>query len=487
MPPVKRRKTAPAAACYRAWRSQPAPALREAAWRRLDALTERHLQSVWYDPQFRPASLTTCGGERVSVLSAGRWNLSAGPDFLDACLVVGPERRTLRGDVELHIHPEDWTHHAHARDPLYRGVIAHVTYWPGRLPDNLLPAGAIQLALKPVLDADPDFYFECIDVTAYPYAVPARDGVGPAPPLAGYTPEAATALLAAAGEERLRLKAESMRAHLERVGPRQALFEGLLAALGYQHNRGAGRRLARIITIDRLEEEAAGRPLSAYALLLGVAGLMPNPKTDTWDAETRRFVRSLWDVWWKMQSRWEGQCLPRQAWRLAGIRPQNHPVRRLAAAAALFTATPPLEQALRQAEDAPPDVWIARAAALMSADDAIPYWKHRLAIGGKRRDQPVALLGAARQATIIANVLVPFLAASGGRTQPLLAVIPPEDMNQIHRQTAHLVFGPNFNPTLAHRGLQQQGLLQLFHDFCLTNRLDALAEAADDWRQAPTA
>ena len=475
---VKRRKPAdtlirsfPAATTYTIHIARARPAVREPS--HAFPFTERHLQAVWFDPQYRPAHLTTADGEVISVTHPGRWNLEAGPDFLDASLVVGPDRRTLRGDVEVHIHPTDWEHHAHGNDPLYRRVIAHACYWPGRLPENTLPRAAVQIALKPALEADPTFFFENIDVTAYPYAVPPPAHPHNPPPLANLPAADCTAFLAAAGQERLRRKSATISDLIAREGLGQPIFEGVLTALGYQHNRGACRRLARLITLDRLREESQGNADAAYALLLGVAGLMPRTADPQWDPNTRRFIRTLWDAWWKMQSRWESRRLPKTAWRLAGLRPQNHPARRLAAAASLFSTPTPLHEQLVKLPTKNPARWLDAVQSLLDA--TMPYWSLRLAIGGKRTTAPVALLGAPRKSAIILNVLLPYLAANHIDVHHLLNVIPSEDSNQLLRQTAHQLFGPDHNPAIYAGGLQQQGLLQLFHDFCLPNRLPDLS------------
>ena len=62
---------------------------------------ERHLQCVWADASWRPSLLYTGDGEPVVVENPGRWNLEAGPDFLDAALVIGEEQRRVSGDVEI--------------------------------------------------------------------------------------------------------------------------------------------------------------------------------------------------------------------------------------------------------------------------------------------------------------------------------------------------------------------------------------------------
>jgi hypothetical protein len=97
-------------------------------------------------------------------------------------------------------------------------------------------------------------------------------------------------------------------------------------------------------------------------------------------------------------------------------------------------------------------------------------------------------MGTQRIAAIVSNVIVPFLAALGNRQvmhPALLSRLPPEEDNQIIRQTAHNLLGPDHNPDLYRSSLRQQGLIQIFHDFCLTDRsrcencalLKSLAEA----------
>jgi hypothetical protein len=51
------------------------------------------------------------------------------------------------------------------------------------------------------------------------------------------------------------------------------------------------RRLARLVPLESLRAEAAGDPLRAYALLLGVAGLLPDGAAARRDAPDRSAAR----------------------------------------------------------------------------------------------------------------------------------------------------------------------------------------------------
>ena len=95
-----------------------------------------------------------------------------------------------------------------------------------------------------------------------------------------------------------------------------------------------------------------------------------------------------------------------------------------------------------------------------------------LSLTGKPR-RPVALLGPARAAALAANAILPFLAA----TRPELAGqlcrgLPSETVSAPMRTMANRLFGRDHNPGALYSadGLRQQGLLQIFADFCLNAR-----------------
>lgn len=433
--------------------------------------SERHLQCVWFDPALRPPDLHTSDEERVLVESPGVWDLEAGPDFLGAALRVGAGRRRIEGDVEIHVHPRDWQQHGHAEDPRYSKVRVHVTYFPGDIDRALFPPGTIHIALKDRLQADPFFSFDTIDLTAYPHAL-RTEHTPCARILASWSPERRTHLLEAAGEERLRRKAERLSTAIHEKGPDQVLYEEILCALGYKHNKVPFRYLAEAVPLELLRKHSAGDRDNAYAILLGVANLLPKRTSKRWDNETRAFVRRLWDTWWKQKELWDSRLLSADRWRLSGLRPANQPIRRLMGAACLFTEEDPLSRRLVDLAAQCPEDFVRSAQALLTGSSDT-YWDRRLSLCGKVRATSVALIGPSRASAIIANVLIPFLAALGEDAPfhgGILCRLPAEGDNAIVRQSAHTLFGPDHSAKLYRSGLRRQGLLQIFHDFCLNDR-----------------
>jgi len=458
----------PHSAHYRAITQTKALLVREtAAEEDCFPFSERHLQCVWADEKLRPSPLYTSGGEPVTIAHPGQWNLESGPDFLNAVLLIGAEKRRIQGDVEIHVHPKDWQRHGHTRDTRYGALAAHVTYFSGAA--TQLPPKTVQIALQPALKKAPFFSFENIDLTAYPFLPFSAHAHPCAMRLAQYTQEQRIHLMEAAGEERLRLKTNRMAQAITEQGAEQALYEEMMAAMGYKPNRAVGRQLARILPLDALREEAASQPFTAYAVLAGVAGLLPEKIAPALHADARRFVRQLWDEWWKHQSAGDHARLSRADWQLHTIRPVNHPLRRLAIMADLFIGNTPL-MPLLNTPGKDPVKWMQRIQKHLSQPASITFWQHRIGLNSKTHPTPVALLGPDRIAAILANVIVPWIAATGGNVSTLLPLLPPEEKNAVTRQTAQLLFGHDHNPRHYRTGLCMQGLMQIFQDFCLPAR-----------------
>ncbi len=461
----------PRATCYQALLGSPDRGVRESVSRRKAfPYSERHLHCVWFDPGLRPSSLCTRAGERITVEQPGTWNQEAGPDFLGAVLRIGPAERRMAGDVEIHIHPSDWKAHGHAADPRYRNVRFHVTYFPGAAKDIETVPGAVHVVLKEVLAEHPGFSFEHIDLSAYPYAARA-DMPRCSTVLAAYTPDQRIHVLRAAGEERLRRKAERMTDLIQEKGAEQTLYEEFMAGLGYKHNKGAFREVAIALTLEDMRRDSGHDTQAAYALLMGVAGLLPNQPAARWDAETAQFMRSLWDVWWRYRDQYATRP-SRRTWRLDGVRPANHPARRLMAAAHLFAQPEPFADYLHRCVAEDTDRWMERILKYV-VERYDPYASMRLGFGGTRRKTPVALIGRTRAASLCCNVIVPFLAASGAspaRIGAALDRLPAEPDNGVIKQTAFYLFGRDHSPSLYKSALARQGLIQIFHDFCLNDR-----------------
>ena len=93
---------------------------------------------------------------------------------------------------------------------------------------------------------------------------------------------------------------------------------------------------------------------------------------------------------------------------------------------------------------------------------------------GSRATSPAALVGGACASAIVTNAIVPFMAAFHPRkAREIYGALPPETVSSPMRLMASRIFGRDHNPRLyAGSGLLQQGLIQIFNDFCLQCKSD---------------
>jgi len=286
-------------------------------------------------------------------------------------------------------------------------------------------------------------------------------------PLREWSEEALNDLLRQAALARWETKAAWMQARAREAGWEQTLWEGLFRALGYKHNRWPMQRLGELR--PRLTSKKHG-VLLWQALLLGVAGLLPQDLPGGVDA----FVRQLWDVWWRERDALADVVLPRSLWKFGGIRPANHPQRRLALAARwLAEGKLPArieKWALKPCQDG---VLLPSLVEVFKVEDD-PFWSTHWTLQSPRLLQPQPLIGAARVTDLAVNVVLPWLwvRASEGRNAEVRAEMerrflqwPRAEDNAILRLARQRLLGGS-KPRQLPGAISQQGLLQIVRDFC---------------------
>lgn len=417
-------------------------------------ISERLVQAIWYDQ--RVSGLQTTDGQPVAVIFPGWWNLEAGPDFRHATVQIG-NRPEQTGSVEVHLRADDWMHHGHGHDPLYDDVILHVVLWEAgsdTAPRNRHGEPIPQVVLQHQLAAPLEQLYDEIDLDAYPHNAHGHGG-GCVSAIQSLSADDLGALLDAAGDERFLSKSRRFSRWIHRAGAEQAFYEGWMEALGYKANKAAFRALAQRLPVGD------GKPTAA--ILFGVAGFLPTKLTDP-------YGKRLWSQWWKLRPDFEDKILPKQTWRLHGIRPANHPHRRLGAAAALLKKHGNLLEKVIGAIESDGD---PGKLFLQARDD---YWSTHFTLGGKAQRKPVELIGKNRADEIVANVVLPFVAALDderlrAKAKARYDALRAAPSNSILRLAGQQLFE---TPAAASRSLktarQQQGLMQIFQDFCLNDK-----------------
>lgn len=428
-------------------------------------MAEGQVVSLWQQVVGR--YLTATNGERLEVVYPGRINGDNGPDFRDAVLADGSGLR--QGDIEVHTRSGDWYRHGHHRDARYNGIILHVAMWHDHHSATVLQSGrsvpllALAQALRHQAYLLPRV-LPCFQMPRY------FDG------------QTLRELLEAAGEERFRQKAMRFEAGIlasarEEAG--QALFRGMMRALGYSKNTGPFQELAGRASLDFIE--SGDGLVRKQALLLGTAGLLPSQRRLGSPVEEEALY--LEDIWRSAQR--TPVPMHENDWHFSHTYPNNSPVRRIVAQSYLLEryCTHSREPAgsrlmaglLKLVQEAPaqgPHRVLAEG--LTVAGDN--FWRSRFDFGAGRRTRASSLMGRGKADEVLVNVVLPFFFALGRlagkrslmlRTMELYRTFPRTAANEITRHMAgQLCLEGLPGLTACH----QQGLIHIFRNHCREGR-----------------
>ena len=204
-------------------------------------------------------------------------------------------------------------------------------------------------------------------------------------------------LIEAAAQYRLGKKFQRFARVAEIHGRPQAFYQGIAEALGYRNNKLPMTILAQRLPVGSLLGDRA----AAEAKLFGLAGFLTAPTYETANDDARPYLRDLWETWWKLRDGFSGGS--ELDWNLAGVRPTNHPQRRLGALAALVSDWRRLLPLLETS------VFDERVVRKFLGALEHPYWNRYYTLSSKPAKRPMALVGNTRIADLLANQIYPAL------------------------------------------------------------------------------
>ena len=457
------------------------------------AIRERLVRCFWFDQQLTSDSLRTDDGQKIRVLSPGWWNLEAGPDFRNAVIRLG-RGEIVKGEVETHIRASGWNEHGHQHDPNYNSVILHVVLWndTARKTITLQDGREVpQLQLEPYLEGQLDELAEMVNPEDYPHECDASVGECNRRLAGGAADDVWMGrFLDAAGDERMIGRAHKLWARTKDVPVDQACYEDIMEALGYKRNKSQFQMLASVATLEKLRELCPADGLDELieqiqAALFGVAGLLPEEnELGDFDDETLRAVEPLLKHWQGVAGGFGEQVMERTQWKLAGVRPANTPPRRIAAMSFILARylrrdlLEPFRSVVSGGNTSGKRgcVKIRKEMENVLAEFPDNYWSYRSSFGGGRRETPMRLVGTSRALAIVTNVIVPALLAEAqaakndsleGAVRRFYVFLPRMQENNIERFMLQRIFaGDERFETTVNSARRQQGLHQIFKDFC---------------------
>jgi hypothetical protein len=374
---------------------------------------ERRVEHVWERQAFDRSALDDLG---LTVIFRGLPSDAGGPDYQQAVLAEAG-RSVLTGDVEFHVLTSDWYRHGHHRDARYNRVALHVV-WRDDLGITERADGASVTILAVGAHVSEDVMTDPVERSA---------GLLPHPCVASFKAISTASLRAAIRElglVRFQERADAFSADVSVQGADQVVYTGLMEALGYASNRDVFRALADAVPfawLGALAPELRG-PALLDAAGLGPPCVVPPPAR-----------------------------LPAGSWRLARIRPTNHPARRLEGIAELLQAlgSSPAESLARAVHRARSPAEVRR---LMMTRDG--------------------LIGAGRASEVAISVVLPFVSGLPGSRESaerLFLRFPPAPSNRWTRvmQSMFAEAGHDLSPGSA---AEHQGMHHLYHRHCRYER-----------------
>ena len=447
---------------YAQWRLRhlPAISLKDAS----DSPPERLLQAIWQHQRLQRTRLQTLDGRSIRVLHPGFSNLEGGPDFRGAVIQIGDDP-PASGDVEIDVRSNGWRAHGHDKNPAFTKVILHVVWSTDQ------SAGPPTLALHQVLDSPLGELSSQLDHTSI-RTLPESFLGQCASPLRDLPEAALLELLGEAARVRLENKAAYFRVRAQQVGWEQALWEGLFRALGYKHNVWSMQHLAEGRERWLRKNDSL---LELQARLFGLSGLLP-PELNRKQLNGDDYLRRIWDLWWRERDEFADLCVPRTLWRFHGLRPANHPQRRLSLASHWLHEGKLCERIERWCGDEIRDQKLLSSLVKLFQVTKDDYWSWHWTFRSTRLQKAQPLLGEGRVTDLAVNVVLPWLwaRAHAGRNEKVrdtiehrFAVWPAAEDNSILRLARQRLLGRSSAMTSVLRtAATQQGLMQIVRDFC---------------------
>lgn len=350
---------------------------------------ERLMQYVWQHRLWPRTHLHTVDGRPVQILDPGRLNTDAGPDFFNAKVIIDGHK--WAGDIEIHVRASDWHRHGHDNDPAYDSVILHVV----DRDDAPICRSNGEIIPQMQMACTADFYQKyALLVDRADRDLPCAGTLGRLSSL--HLHDWLDSLLF----ERLHAKAERIESWLEltQADWESAAYIIIARGLGFGINGDPFERLA-IATPLRFIARHCDSLFTIEALLFGQSGLLESaPATDHYAAALKKEYSFMAHKFGLRPPQSPG-------WKMARMRPQNFPHRRIATLAALLHRTTRLASAML-------DVTTMDQAVELFGVDLDGYWKDHYSFGPASRPS-TARLSKASIATLVINAVAPLQFAYG--------------------------------------------------------------------------
>lgn len=277
------------------------------------------MQYIWQHRLWLPADMTTVDGRHVQVIDPGLLNTDAGPDFFNAKLRIGDDMWC--GNVEIHVKASDWYRHGHQSDPAYDSVVLHIV----ATDDMRISRSDGQEIAQLIMPCAPDFSVR-YDRMVNNHTDPACRN-----DLHSLSTVHITDWLVSLAYERLYAKVERIMDLYRRLDGNwnEIIYVTLARGLGFGINSDPFERLALSTPLHILMKHRDSHE-AVEGALFGQAGFLDNPP------DSSHYVGRMQQEFSFMTGKFGLQRPASLGWRMARMRPNNFPHRRIATLAAII-------------------------------------------------------------------------------------------------------------------------------------------------------
>jgi len=270
--------------------------------------------------------MQTCSGEKINVISPGVQNFDAGPDFINARIII--DDTSWAGNVEIHMKASDWFRHGHDDDPSYDNIILHVVFdcdaFIRRKSNELIPSFQVKESF------DKELYSKYHEFISSLLWIPCQNMIGLV------DTEYLNIWLERLLIERLENKSEEVRNVLDmNNGDWEQTFYQLLARnFGFRVNSSPFELLAKSIPIKILAKHSDDLS-QVEAILFGQAGFLNTTFKDDYPGKLKTEYIYL-------RNKYSLVTGDRFLWKFLRLRPSNFPTLRIAQLSKLIHKSPSL-------------------------------------------------------------------------------------------------------------------------------------------------
>jgi hypothetical protein len=412
-------------------------------------MEEAFLHFIWKFQAFNKTNLSTTAGEELNIIKQGVFNTDAGPDFLNAKVII--DGIEWFGHIEIHSKASDWYKHHHGKNPAYDNVILHVVF------ENDQPVNRKDNTWIPTLDLS-----QRLDFDLYGNYRSLVSSISPVPcsyKLPNVSDQVKISTLDKALIQRLESKGRLVIDLLkENNGDWDETAYQLLAKnFGFKINSEAFLDLSKAIPYKYLKKHS-DQLLQVEAMLFGVGGFLKLNDSDEYSDILKReysFLRHKYQL--------EDRELNLSKWKFLRLRPANFPTIRIAQFAAAIASVKNLFSCLLEIKN------FKEAEKLFSAKLSA-YWQTHYNFNKKDAFTNDGI-GDSSIENLIINTVCPILAAYRMETdgskylEQALALL--ENIRAENNRIVKLYNGNAFKIKTA---FDSQAVIELHNNFCMPRK-----------------